>query len=86
MSSKRLSKKKKKLSHHNGIYDEEFVVEAIRDKTVVAGKALYLVKWVGFPESQCTWEPIDHLDKVLDMVESFNKDYVPGKKERRIHK
>lgn len=45
--------------------DEEandYEVQAVRDKrrNPITGKLEYLLKWVGYPEDQSTWEPIEH--------------------------
>lgn len=37
-------------------------VEKIIKKKKVGGEVKYLVKWVGWPESSNTWEPIEHLE------------------------
>lgn len=36
-----------------------------------AGKPEYLIKWVGYPATQATWEPLKNLENVLDMVEEY---------------
>jgi len=33
-----------------------------------------LVKWVGYPSSQSTWEPVDHLEGCPDLIENFEKE------------
>lgn len=50
------------------IYD----VEAIVGKKYVRGKPYYRVKWVGWTEDHATWEPVENLEYVMDMVESYN--------------
>ena len=52
--------------------DEEVEVEQILDRKEENGKViriiinsfkiLYLIKWVGFPESENSWEPIKNLE------------------------
>jgi hypothetical protein len=34
----------------------------------------YLVKWVGYPVEQSTWEPMRNLRYVVSMVEEFEKN------------
>lgn len=29
------------------------------------------MKWVGYPESEATWEPIENLFNVMDQVEAY---------------
>lgn len=38
----------------------------------------FLVKWLGFEEA--TWEPIENLDNVIDMVIAFNQQEANKKK------
>jgi hypothetical protein len=45
--------------------DEAYELEAIVKDRSYHGKALYLVKWKGFPASQNTWEPARHLPPEL---------------------
>src|SRR5579862_8578850 len=40
---------------------EEYEVESILDKRIVRNKPQYLVKWLGYPLHDATWEPLDHL-------------------------
>lgn len=41
--------------------EEEYVVEAIRDKKIEKGVVKYLIKWEGYPESDNNWEPCTNL-------------------------
>ena len=34
---------------------------------------MYKVKWKGYPDSQCTWEPVKNLKNVQDMIDTFQK-------------
>jgi hypothetical protein len=54
----------------NNIYD----VEKILAKKYEAGRLLYLVKWLDYPESQNTWEPLTHLTEVPELIEEFEKE------------
>jgi hypothetical protein len=38
-----------------------------------SAQVLYKVKWVGYPDSQSTWEPVRNLRAVQDMIEAFEK-------------
>ncbi len=53
--------------------DDYYNVEKIIGKKIVNGKALYKIKWEGYPMSQCTWEPLKNLKKVMDMVDEYNE-------------
>ena len=47
-----------------------YEVQAIEDKRVNRhGQPEYMVRWKGF--KQRTWEPVAHLENVLDMVYEF---------------
>ena len=71
MASKRMNKQKRKHKYQNGVYEEEFIVERIVDKTLKSGSPFYKVKWHGYPASECTWEPLEHLTNVQDLVADF---------------
>ena len=52
--------------------DESFYeVEKILDKRQIGKRFQYLVKWVGFPADQATWEPPTNLQNVKNMVKEF---------------
>ncbi|CAL1289130.1 unnamed protein product [Larinioides sclopetarius] len=58
---------------------EEFIVEKILDKRIVAGKTEYFLKWQGYPDSENTWEPEENLD-CPEIIEEFEKNYAKKKK------
>ncbi len=61
-------------SQANGdVLEGEYVVEKILDRKLQNGKRMYLVKWENYPMSQNTWEPVNHLTNVLDLVEAYEK-------------
>merc|ERR1719265_468178 len=42
----------------------EFEVESIvRYRQTTDGQELFLVKWVGYPVTEATWEPLEHLNE-----------------------
>ena len=45
-----------------------FDIENILEETVIDDKPHYLVKWKGYSATESTWEPIDNLLKVLDIL------------------
>ena len=51
-----------------------YAVEDIREKKFINGKPHYLVKWEGYPEDQCTWEPLSNLENVRSFVEEFEEN------------
>ena len=59
-------------------YDQEgyelYEVQAIREKKIVNGRDYYFIKWMGWPEGTNTWEPIENLKEVFDLVDEYNKN------------
>ena len=41
--------------------DPEYEVEDILDSCICRGSTEYLVKWLGYPIFESTWEPASHL-------------------------
>ena len=60
---------KKGKSHQEELFYE---VEDILDRKKSKGRFLYKIKWKGYPISDCTWEPMSHLQYMKDMVQKFN--------------
>jgi hypothetical protein len=50
---------------------EEYEVETILDKKIVKNKKQYLVKWMGYPLHDATWEPVEHLVNANEKVKEF---------------
>ncbi|KAI3957601.1 hypothetical protein MKW92_027765 [Papaver armeniacum] len=61
--------KKKAPELDEGFYE----IEDVRKKRVHKGKTQYLIKWLGWPESDNTWEPIENLQACLDVIAEFDK-------------
>jgi len=55
----------------NSANKDQFQVERIVDKRIQNGQKLYLIKWEGFPDSECTWEPVENLLSVLDLIVDY---------------
>ena len=49
-----------------------FVVEKIKAFKWNKKVPEYYIKWKGYPESQCTWEPIEHLLYLIDDIRAYN--------------
>ncbi|CAN7121523.1 unnamed protein product [Brassica rapa subsp. narinosa] len=60
-----------------------FEIEAIRRKRVRKGKVQYLIKWRGWPETANTWEPLENLHSIADVIDSFEGSLRPGKPGRK---
>ncbi len=54
---------------------EFYEVEEIRGKRVQNGRKEYLVKWKGFSEEECTWEPLSNLDACAKMIAKYEKEH-----------
>lgn len=60
--------------------DDVFFVEKILDKKIVNGQIKYKVKWQGWPEEDCTWEPLENLTNVQELIAEY-EDMISGKKK-----
>jgi len=48
-----------------------YEVEKILDKSFSNGKIKYLIKWVGYPKEESTWEPLENLSNILEMITDY---------------
>jgi hypothetical protein len=62
-----------------GDYGLEYEAEAIKDSKVAKGERLYLVKWVGWSDTNNTWEPEANLYHSADLIKEFYRNH-PDKK------
>ena len=53
--------------------ETEYEVEKILGKALVQGKTHYLIKWKGYPTSENTWEPMEHLKNSKEAIRQFQK-------------
>ncbi len=52
-----------------------YKVEKIITRRIKGKNRFYLIKWVGYPFRDCSWEPVSHLGNITDMVENFDKNF-----------
>ncbi|OAE18856.1 hypothetical protein AXG93_3409s1010 [Marchantia polymorpha subsp. ruderalis] len=50
-----------------------YMLEAIRKKRQHKGRVEYLVKWLGYPERENTWEPYENIANCGDHLEDFEE-------------
>ena len=50
---------------------EEYEVETILDKRTLRNRVQYLVKWVGYPLHDATWEPLENLINCQEKLREF---------------
>lgn len=61
-----------------------YQVEKIVGKRWKGGKVQYKVKWEGYPYSQCTWEPLENLQTVIELIDQYNESQqTTSKKEKK---
>ncbi|XP_060208940.1 chromo domain protein LHP1-like [Lycium barbarum] len=56
-----------------------YEIETIRRKRIRKGKAQYLIKWRGWPESANTWEPVENLMTCYDVIDAYEESLQSGK-------
>ena len=67
-------------------YNNEYYVEAVRDKKIVNGEVYYLIKWDGYPESSDTWEPKENLENIQNLIQDFEKKQINNKSKNKNKK
>ena len=45
----------------------------VKGRARITKKLYYLVKWVGYPDDECTWEPGKHLTHASEYIEDFHR-------------
>lgn len=63
-----VAKKQKKSKKEE---TEEFIIEKILDFKFYEGKPFFFIKWKGWPNSENTWEPLEHLDNCPSLLQTF---------------
>lgn len=52
---------------------ELFEVERVIKKKVEEGKTYYLIKWKNYSENEMTWEPMENLFSIFDLIDTFEE-------------
>ncbi|XP_004501104.1 chromo domain protein LHP1 [Cicer arietinum] len=63
--------------------DGFYEIETIRRKRLRKGEVQYLIKWRGWPETANTWEPLQNLQSVPDLIHAFEDSLKSGKHRKR---
>ena len=66
--------------------DDYYEVEKIITRKSKGKNKLYLIKWLGYPITDCTWEPITHLYKIQTLVKKFDDNYPNSIDKRQLRK
>jgi len=77
--------KYKEIDEFYNFGNEYFNVERIITRKYKDDKKYYLVKWVGYPLKDCSWEPASNLENIKLMVENFDNNY-PNSINKRLLK
>ena len=52
-----------------------YIIEKILDRRKKNGKFEYKIKWEGYPMNESTWEPMENLETVKELVEEYNNTH-----------
>jgi hypothetical protein len=63
---------------------EEYEVDLILDKRIICKKTQYLIKWLGYPLHDATWEPVENLTNALEKLQEFESMRTLNFKEGRM--
>ncbi|XP_014498834.1 chromo domain-containing protein LHP1 isoform X1 [Vigna radiata var. radiata] len=68
------------LNLDDGFYE----IETIRRRRIRKGQLQYLIKWRGWPETANTWEPLENLQSVPDLLRAFEEDSFRKRKRKHV--
>ena len=64
-----------KYNNSKRLKNKLYEVEKIITRKIENSNKLYLIKWKGYSLRYCSWEPIPHLENILDMVNDFENNF-----------
>ena len=73
---------KRNLNTNKDYYE----VEKIITRKTFGKNRMYLIKWLGYPLKDCSWEPISNLSSISDMVENFDQNFPNSVDKRQLKK
>ena len=62
--------------------DKLYLVEKILNRRKINGSYEYKIKWVGYPMSESTWEPLINLETAKEMVAEYDKAHPISKQNK----
>ena len=66
--------------------EDYYEVEKIITRRFYGKNKIYLIKWLGYPIEDCTWEPASHLEKINDLIENFDANFPRSIDKRLLRK
>jgi len=66
--------------------EQDYIVEKILDKRIKSNKVQYFLKWKGYPDTDNTWEPVDHLEDCKDLIREFEDKLKKKQEEQQVEK
>lgn len=73
---------KRNLNTNKDYYE----VEKIITRKTFGKNRMYLIKWLGYPLKDCSWEPISNLSSILDMVKNFDQNFPHSVDKKQLKK
>ena len=68
------------------ISEDYYAIEKIITRKKFGKKRMYLIKWLGYPLKDCSWEPVSNLRSISNMRENFDKNFPQSKDKKRLKK
>jgi hypothetical protein len=72
---KQIREYEKKLTKSENEKVKCYTIESIISHRNIKTKPEYLVKWCGYPPSESTWEPLEHLSLATQLIRDYNNDH-----------